>query len=84
VEVDLAVAYNYYSEAYENGIDDAAYRLALMYRNGEGVTQDLIKAYFLFNEVSNKGHNEAFKKLIPSKIRLVFIPYLLTLFTNDR
>jgi hypothetical protein len=51
--------------------------------NGEGVAQDLVKAYCLFTEASNKEHKEAIKKLMPFEIRLVFIPYLVILFTNN-
>jgi TPR repeat protein len=82
VQVNLDTAYNYYTEAYGNGIDDAGYRLALMYLDGFGVTQDLIKAYCLFTEISDKGHKDAFIELLALSFGLVFITSFFFFFTS--
>jgi TPR repeat protein len=49
--------------AYTVGSIDGAYKLATMYLYGHGVSQDLSKAFHLFNEASDKGHKEAYKVL---------------------
>jgi TPR repeat protein len=58
VNIDLAMAFNYYSKANEAEISDAAYRLAPMYMNDEAIAQDLVKAYALFTKACNKEHKK--------------------------
>jgi TPR repeat protein len=61
----------------ERGEKEICYSIGYLYENVEGVFQNLIKAYCLFTEASNKGHKEASKKPLPPVIRLVFIPYVI-------
>jgi TPR repeat protein len=59
---DTATAITYYNKASISGDTDAIYRLACMYINGYGVTQDLLRAFQLFTRASTLGHKNANKQ----------------------
>jgi TPR repeat protein len=60
---DFSEAIDYFQRAYTNGSNDAAYKLATMYLNGYGVSQNLGKAFILLHEASDQGHKEAYETL---------------------
>jgi TPR repeat protein len=60
---DFSEAIDYFQRAYTNGSSDAAYKLATMYLNGYGVSQNLGKAFTLLHEASDQGHKEAYEIL---------------------
>jgi TPR repeat protein len=45
--------------AASQGNTDAKYKLAIMYLDGQGMSQDFIRAYYLFKECSNLGYDNA-------------------------
>jgi TPR repeat protein len=56
---NLSKAVDYFQRAYTIGNTDATYKLASMYLNGYGVSQDLSKAFTLLNEASDMGAQES-------------------------
>jgi TPR repeat protein len=57
---DLSKTVSYFQRAYTIGNMDATYKLASMYLNGYGVSQDLRKAFTLLNEATDMGHKRAY------------------------
>ncbi len=49
----------WYRLAAEQGVAFSQYNLGLLYLNGQGITQDYIRAYMWFDLVANKGHINA-------------------------
>jgi hypothetical protein len=62
VEKNLGLAVEYFRRAYELGVEDAIYRLALAYeRGGDGLEPDLKEAFYWWRQGANWGRLELAK-----------------------
>ena len=60
---DYQEAVKYFRWAAENGYADAQNRLGVRYYNGQGVSEDKIKAYEWFKKAADQGHVKALENL---------------------
>jgi TPR repeat protein len=63
VEQDLYKAIPLFQKAAEQGLRDAQYNLACIYKNGEGVGVDLQKAVLWFRRAEAQGDTDARRML---------------------
>lgn len=59
MQKDYATALTKYTEAAEAGNSDAQYHLAVMYAEGQGVSQDMAKAAGLLEQAAAQNHDDA-------------------------